>query len=103
MKITAIGDLPMALACRAGGIAGAIACADAHEAEHALREALAEKEAGVVLVLDRYLAAIPQPQIPDVYPVVIGVPGPAGPVHGEDAVARAVKRVAGRGLSGVSG
>jgi vacuolar-type H+-ATPase subunit F/Vma7 len=103
MRITAIGDRTMALACRAGGIARAVACADAEEAEHALTGALAEKDIGVILVLDRYLAAIPGPQIPGVYPVVIGVPGPSGPVHGEDTVARAVRRVAGRGLPGVSG
>jgi len=103
MKIAAIGDRTMALACRAGGIAGAVACADAQEAERALAIALSDKDVGVILVLDRYLAAVPQPQVPGVYPVVIGVPGPSGPVHGEDAAARAVRRVAGRGLPGVSG
>jgi len=103
MKIAAIGDRTMALACRAGGIAGAVACTDAREAEQALAIALSEKDIGVILVLDRYLAAVPPPQVQGVYPVVIGVPGPSGPVHGEDAAARAVRRVAGRSLPRVSG
>ncbi|MDK2973811.1 MAG: synthase (F/14-kDa) subunit [Methanofollis sp.] len=101
MNVTAIGDRTMALACRAGGIVGAVVCVDVQDAEQALKKALSEKENGVILVLDRYLAAIPPPQIPGVYPIVIGVPGPSGPAHGEDTVGRAVRRVAGRGLPGV--
>lgn len=93
----------MALMCRAGGIERAVACADAQEAEEALKTALEGREYGVILVLDRYLAAMPPPQVPDVYPVVIGVPGAAGPSGGDDAAARGARRVAGRGLSGVSG
>lgn len=93
----------MALACRAGGIAETVACADAHEAAKALDSILSRKDIGVVLVLDRYLTAIPLPQTAGAYPVVIGMPGRSGPAHGEDAAGRAARRVAGRSLPGANG
>lgn len=101
MKIIAIGDRMMTYACRAGGIAHTITCTDVTEARRALEEVLAQEETGVVLMLDRYLAEIPLPPSHGAYPVVIGIPGPEGPVHGEDAVTRAVRKVAGRHMPGV--
>lgn len=100
MKICAIGDRMMVAACRAGGIANTIVCRDAEEARRALEEVLTHPNTGVVCVLDQYLKEIPFPPSKGAYPVVIGIPGPAGPVHGEDAVSAAVRKVAGRHMPG---
>ncbi|HDQ07846.1 MAG TPA: hypothetical protein ENN44_03590 [Methanoculleus sp.] len=101
MKIIAIGDCMMTYACRAGGISHCISCTDATEAGHALDAALAEEDTGVVLMLDRYLTDIRLPPSRGAYPVIIGIPGPGGPVRGEDAVTHAVRKVAGRHMPGV--
>ena len=101
MKIIAIGDRMMTYACRAGGIPDIIPCTDAKEAQSALEEVLAHEDTGVVIMLDRYLTEIPLPHSRGAYPVIIGVPGPQGPVRGEDAVTAAVRKVAGRHIPGV--
>ncbi|MBT8507929.1 hypothetical protein AZH53_05825 [Methanomicrobiaceae archaeon CYW5] len=101
MKIIAIGDRMTTSACLAGGIAHTITCTDITDAEHALEEVLADEETAIVLVLDRYLTEISLPPLRGAYPVIIGIPGPSGPVHGEDAVTRAVRKVAGRHMPGV--
>lgn len=100
MKTIAIGDRMMVAACRAGGIAETIFCRDAEEAHRALEEVLTHPDTGVVCVLDHYLKEIPIPFSKGAYPVVISIPGPAGPVHGEDAVSAAVRKVAGRHMPG---
>ncbi len=100
MKIIAIGDWMMVAACRAGGIADTIPCRDAEEARRALEEMLKRPDTGVVCVLDQYLKEIPIPSSKGAYPVVISIPGLAGPVHGEDAVSAAVRKVAGRNMPG---
>jgi vacuolar-type H+-ATPase subunit F/Vma7 len=96
MKIIAIGDRMTVSACRAGGIPDTISCKDAGEARRALEEALARPDTGVVCVLDRYLRDMPLPSSQGAYPIIIGIPGPGGPVHGEDVVSAAVRKVAGR-------
>ena len=101
MKIIAIGDRMMVSACRAGGISDIISCRDAGEARRALEEVLGRPETGVVCVLDRYLKEISFPSSRGAYPVIVGIPGPEGPVHGEDAVSSAVRKVAGRHMPGV--
>ncbi|TAJ45579.1 V-type ATP synthase subunit F [Methanofollis fontis] len=101
MRIRAIGDRTMVRACRAGGVVECSVCAGPLETAAALEEALADPESGVVLVLDRFLHEIPYTPPSGPYPVVIAVPGPAGPKSGEDAVERAVRRVTGRGVPGV--
>jgi len=101
MKIIAIGDRMMTYACRAGGISDSIPCNDVTEAKRALEEVLAQEDTGVVLMLDRYLTDIRLPPSVGAYPVIIGVPGPQGPVRGEDAVTVAVRKVAGRHVQGV--
>ena len=101
MKIIAIGDRMMTNACRAGGIPHIIPCTDVEEAKRALEEALSYEDTGVVIMLDRYLTEIHLPPSHGAYPVIIGVPGPQGPVPGEDAVTGAVRKVAGRHMPGV--
>ncbi|KAF1078820.1 V-type ATP synthase subunit F [Methanogenium sp. MK-MG] len=100
MNIIAIGDRMMVSACRAGGISDTIPCRDAEEARRALEEVLEHPDTGVVCVLDRYLKEISVSPPRKAYPVVIGIPGPEGPVHGEDAVSAAVRKVAGRHMPG---
>ncbi|WAI01659.1 V-type ATP synthase subunit F [Methanogenium organophilum] len=100
MKIIAIGDHMAVFACRAGGISEGIVCQDAEEARWALEEVLERPDVGVICVLDRYLKEIPLPPSQGVYPVVIGIPGPGGPIRGEDAVSIAVRKVAGRHMPG---
>jgi vacuolar-type H+-ATPase subunit F/Vma7 len=102
MKVVAIGDWMTVAACRAGGVAETIVCRDAAEAGDALTDVLSRPDAGVVFVQDRYLHEITLPPMERAYPVVIGIPGLDGPSRGEDAVSRAVRRVAGRHLPGGS-
>lgn len=102
MKVVTIGDRMTVAACRAGGIAETIVCRDAAEAGAALSDVLSRPDTGVVFVLDRYLHELTLPPMERAYPVVIGIPGPDGPARGEDAVSRAVHRVAGRHLPGGS-
>ncbi|MDE4907616.1 hypothetical protein L0665_03190 [Methanogenium marinum] len=96
MKIVAIGDRMTVSACRAGGIFDVIPCKDAGEALRALEEVLEHPDIGVVCVLDRYLGDFVLPRSKEAYPVIIGIPGPGGPVSREDAVRAAVRKVAGR-------
>ena len=97
-----IGDRMMVSACRAGGIPEAVLCQSADEAHRALERVLERPDTGVVCVLDRYLREIPLPPTHGAYPVVIGIPGPDGPVRGEDSVGAAVRKVAGRHMPGVN-
>ena len=101
MKVVVIGDRMTVSACRAGGISGGISCQNADAARQALETVLERPDAGVVCVLDRYLKEIALPPAHGAYPVIIGIPGPAGPVRGEDAVSAAVRKVAGRHMPGV--
>ncbi len=96
MKIVAIGDRMTVSACRAGGISDIIPCRDAGEARVALEEVVERSDTGVICVLDRYLRDIVLPSSKGAYPVIIGIPGPGGPVPGDDAVSAAARKVAGR-------
>ena len=100
MKIIAIADHMTVSACRAGGVSEGISCRDAEAARHALEEVLERPDVGLVWVLDRYLQEMPIPPSHGAYPVVIGIPGPEGPVRGEDAVSAAVRKVTGRHVPG---
>lgn len=100
MKIVAIGDRMMTAACRAGGVSETIVCSDASEADTALTTVLDRDDIGVVFVLDRFLERMQLSPRPGAYPVIVAIPGPEGPVGGEDAVSVAVRRVAGRHLPG---
>lgn len=101
MNIIAIGDRMTVSACRAGGISDVILCGDACEAHHALEDVIERPDTGVVFVLDRYLNDIPLPPSRGAYPVIIGIPGPDGPVRGEDRVSTAVRKVIGGQMPGV--
>ena len=101
MKIIAIGDRMTVSACRAGGISDVILCGDACEARHALEDVIERPDTGVVFVLDRYLNEIPLPPSQGAYPAIIGIPGPDGPVRGENRVSAAIRKVAGRQMPGV--
>ncbi|WFN35552.1 hypothetical protein L1S32_05480 [Methanogenium sp. S4BF] len=101
MKIIAIGDRMTVSACRAGGIPDVHVCRDAEEARHVLEEVIELPDTGVVCVLDRYLKEMPLTPSRGAYPVIIGIPGPDGPVRGEDRVSAAVRKVAGRHMPGV--
>lgn len=101
MKVMVIGDRMTVSACRAGGISEGIPCQNADEAHRALERVLERPDTGVVCVLDRYLKEIPLPPMQGAYPVVIGIPGPTGPIRGEDSVSAAVRKVAGRHMPGV--
>lgn len=100
MKIIAIGDRVTVSACRAGGIVDGIVCRDAGEARQVLEEVLERPDTGVVCVLDRYLSELSLPHLQGAYPVILGIPGPEGPVRGEDSVSAAVRKVAGRHMPG---
>lgn len=100
MKIIAIADRMTVSACRAGGVSEGIPCRDAEAARHALEKVLERPDVGLVCVLDRYLQEMPNPLSHGAYPVIIGIPGPEGPVRGEDAVSAAVRKVAGRHMPG---
>jgi|GEM_PF-984895 len=105
MRIIAIGDRATTLLCRLAGVEDVIRCEDGEEAKEALREALKDDTIGIILILDRYQEEI-LPLLSDhgrsqaVYPAVIAIPGPEGPVKGEDAVTAAIRRVAGKGMPG---
>lgn len=101
MNIITIGDRMTVSACRAGGISDVILCRDAGEARHALEDVIERPDTGVVFVLDRYLNEIVLPPSRGAYPVIIGIPGPDGPVRGEDRVSAAIRKVAGRQMPGV--
>ncbi|MCP1661507.1 MAG: hypothetical protein D5R99_03305 [Methanocalculus sp. MSAO_Arc1] len=103
MRIVAIGDFQMALLCRLGGVSESLHCDDAESAEEELKKLLQDDSVGVILILDRFM----QPLLPlldehgrsdAVYPVIIGVPGSAGPSEGEDSITQAIRRVAGKGM-----
>ncbi|WP_255333055.1 V-type ATP synthase subunit F [Methanocalculus taiwanensis] len=105
MKIVALGDRTVTLLCRLGGVAETIRCEDFSSAEAALKELLMEESVAIVLIQDRYV----RPLIPmleehgrshRVYPVVVEIPGPKGPVKGDDTITEAIRRVAGRGMPG---
>lgn len=96
MKIIAIGDRMTISVCRAGGIPEVHVCRDAEEARHVLEGVLERSDMGVVCVLDQYLKEMPLPPSRGAYPVIIGIPGPDGPVRGEDRVNAAVRKVSGR-------
>ncbi len=101
MKVIAIGDRMTVSACRAGGIPDVILCRDATEARDALEDVIERSDTGVVCVLDRYLNDIQLPPSRGAYPVIIGIPGPDGPIRGEDRVSAAIRKVAGRRMPGV--
>lgn len=101
MNVIVIGDRMTVSACRAGGISEVIPCQNADAARNALEAVLERTDAGVVCVLDRYLKEISLFPPHGAYPVVIGIPGPSGPIRSEDAVGAAVRKVAGRHMPGV--
>ncbi|RQD81788.1 MAG: hypothetical protein D5R96_06500 [Methanocalculus sp. MSAO_Arc2] len=103
MRVVAIGDRETALLCRLGGVSEAVRCDDAVSAETELKQFLLDDSIGIILILDSYVQSI-LPLLDEhgrsdaVYPVVIGVPGPAGPSEGEDSIRSAIRRVAGKGM-----
>ncbi len=105
MRIVAVGDRTVTLICRLGGVAETIRCEDDASAEDALKELLMDESVGIVLIQDRYARSL----IPileehgrshQVYPVVVEIPGPQGPVKGANTITEAIRRVAGRGIQG---
>jgi len=105
MRIVAVGDRTVTLLCRLGGVAETIRCEDDASAEAALKELLIDESIGIVLIQDRYARPLiglldEHGRSQRVYPVVVEIPGPHGPVKGDDTITEAIRRVAGRGIPG---
>ena len=105
MKIVALGDRTVTLLCRLGGVADTIRCEGDPSTEAALKELLMDESVGIILIQDRYARSL-IPLLDEhgrsnrVYPVVVEIPGPKGPVKGDDSITEAIRRVAGRGMPG---
>jgi vacuolar-type H+-ATPase subunit F/Vma7 len=103
MKIVALGDRETILLCRLGGVAETHLIGDAFEDE--LKKLLLDDTIGIILIQDTYARSLlklldEHGRSHRVYPVVIGIPGPDGPVKGDDSITEAIRRVAGRGMPG---
>ena len=105
MKIVALGDRETTLLCRLGGVAETVLCEDAVGAEEELKKFITDDSVGIILIQDRYARSMltildEHGRSHRVYPVIIEIPGPDGPIKGDDSITEAIRRVAGRRMPG---
>lgn len=98
MKVLVIGHLEAVLGFSLVGVHGQ-AVSTAEEANQALDNALSDPDVGIVLVTDDVAdliqARMDQLMLRSTVPLVVEIPGPAGPRPGRPTLSEVVKRAVG--------
>ncbi|MBI5093447.1 MAG: V-type ATP synthase subunit F [Candidatus Hydrogenedentes bacterium] len=101
MKFFVIGDWQAVLGFRLAGVEGVVVTSEA-EAATALREAVARKDVGLILVTEKVANSIRDEFDARLYghgfPLVLDIPDASGPVSGRLTVEDAVRRAVGMNL-----
>lgn len=98
MKVAVIGHPEAVLGFSLAGVAGRPAT-NAEEADQAINETLATPDVGIILVTEDVAAMIEtrmnELKMKSTVPLVVEIPGPAGPPAGKQALSEIVKRAIG--------